>query len=77
MAFYGNPRLKTVTVPDSVSSVERRAFYLCERLREVNLPEKYPSLASEAFFGCSPWSIWIFRRASSPCPPACSATARG
>ncbi len=51
-AFYGYEKLKTVTLPDTISSLAYRAFGDCTSLESVNIPEKVKSIDPLAFDNC-------------------------
>jgi len=50
--FSGNEQIKEFTIPDSVTSIEYRAFCDCDRLRFVNIPNSVTSIGDGAFDGC-------------------------
>lgn len=53
-AFYTShgSALEIVVLPDSVKSIDSRAFYCCEKLRSVNLGEGLETIGEWAFTGC-------------------------
>lgn len=53
-AFSKNPNLKSVTIPETVMTIESCAFYKCENLSEVIIPESVTLLYGDAFEG-TPW----------------------
>ena len=44
--------LKTVVIPEGVTSIERDAFYDCYRLQDVTIPTTLQSVGINAFAGC-------------------------
>ena len=52
-AFYGNWRLKEITIPNSVTTIGESAFYSCTSLTEVSIPNSVTSIGSGAFEDCS------------------------
>ena len=51
-AFYGC-NLTSVTIPDSVLTIEYRAFAACKNLKEVHLPAQLSGIEFDAFKGCT------------------------
>ena len=53
-AFYTShgSALEIVVLPDSVKSIDSRAFYCCEKLRSVDLGEGLETIGEWAFTGC-------------------------
>ena len=47
------PNLKSIIIPDSVTSIGDGAFALCENLTNVNIPNSVTSIGFGAFIGCS------------------------
>ncbi len=52
-AFEYCQDIKSVTVPDGVTSIESRAFRNCSNLQEVKLPEGIKTISSYTFYSCS------------------------
>ena len=52
-AFYDCSGLTIVTIPDSVTNIERWAFYGCSGLTSVTIPNSVESIGSDAFIGCN------------------------
>lgn len=52
-AFKNYTRLKTVEIPDSVTSINDYAFYGCTSIESVELPENLESIAHYAFTNCT------------------------
>lgn len=50
--FVGKP-ITSITIPDSVTSIDDGVFRACARLKTVNLPAKLETIGSSAFRGCS------------------------
>ena len=52
-AFYECSGLKSVIIPNSVTSIGRWAFQDCSALASVTIPNNVTSIGNEAFYGCS------------------------
>ena len=50
--FY-RTSVSSVTVPDSISAMNSRAFYNCKKLKKVKLSKKITTIPSGAFMGCT------------------------
>ena len=50
-AFYGCSGLKTITIPNNVTSIGNRAFSDC-RLKSITIPDSVTSIGNDAFFNC-------------------------
>ena len=51
-AFKGSA-VTSVSMPESITSIDYDAFYECENLESVTLPESLTTLGSDAFCGCN------------------------
>ncbi len=51
-AFYGHENIKSVTLPDTVSSLAYRAFGSCTSLENINIPENVTAIDPLAFDDC-------------------------
>ena len=51
-AFRYQTRLKSITIPDSVTSIDDSAFYGCSGLTSVTIPDSVTSIGYEAFRDC-------------------------
>lgn len=51
-AFGGNTKIKTITLPDSIRVINRRAFYECTALESINFPASLEKIDSFAFGDC-------------------------
>ena len=51
-AFSGAPYLKTITIPDSVASIDKGAFYKCVNLSSVVIPDGITTIEENVFYGC-------------------------
>ena len=51
-AFFEVSSVARVIIPDTVTSVGRRAFYGCERLTSLTLPDGVTQIGDDAFHGC-------------------------
>ncbi|MEE0084886.1 MAG: leucine-rich repeat domain-containing protein, partial [Paludibacteraceae bacterium] len=45
--------LKSIKIPESVTSIGNSAFSGCSSLKSIKIPEGVTSIGNEAFFGCS------------------------
>ena len=52
MAFYGT-NVTSVSIPESVTTIEERAFYNCKTLESVNIPKGLKEIGSHTFYGCA------------------------
>lgn len=52
-AFAGDPFLKTVELPDTISIIGGEAFKNCRRLESVNIPNGVMELRGNTFEGCN------------------------
>ena len=52
-AFKENTDITCVSIPDSVTSIERSAFYKCTNLTDVIMSERLTSVGDFAFYNCS------------------------
>ena len=53
-AFYGCTKITSVVIPDSVTSINRKAFGDCTSLREITIPDSVSYIGEDAFSG-TPW----------------------
>ena len=51
-AFAGNSRLRSVTLPETLTYISTGAFSDCSKLRAIEIPERVKSIGEEAFRGC-------------------------
>lgn len=58
-AFYRNPNITQVIIPDSVIRIDELAFAHCEKLTEVVLPDSLVSIGKYAFQGSGLSSVTI------------------
>ncbi|MBE6845228.1 MAG: hypothetical protein E7508_05885 [Ruminococcus sp.] len=52
-AFYECTSLKSIAIPDSVTSIEDYAFYNCTSLENVTIPDSVTSIGDDAFYYCT------------------------
>lgn len=52
-AFYGRSALKSVIIPDSVTSIGLKSFYECSGLVSVKMGKRVKSIGAGAFSFCS------------------------
>lgn len=52
-AFYRNQSLKSIVIPDSITTIGYSAFYECSALESVHLPSNLESLMYDAFGSCT------------------------
>ncbi|MBR1752453.1 MAG: leucine-rich repeat protein [Ruminococcus sp.] len=44
--------IKSITIPDSVTSIDSTAFYYCKNLTSITIPDSVTRIGSGAFIGC-------------------------
>ena len=52
-AFYGNTKIQSVILPDSIDTIESDAFSGCTNLGSIQLPNSLTALGCNAFRNCS------------------------
>jgi len=52
-SFYNCFSLTSITIPDSVTSIDRYAFYGCDNLTSIEIPDSVTSIGDSAFSYCS------------------------
>lgn len=52
-SFYSCSNLRSVTLPDSLTSIGASAFVNCTSLRNISIPDTVTSIGSYAFEGCT------------------------
>ena len=52
-AFYNCSFLSTITIPDSVTSIDNYAFFNCSGLTSITIPNSITSIGDYAFSGCT------------------------
>ena len=50
--FDGCFNLTSISIPNSVTCIENRAFYDCERLKSITIPNSLKSIGVNAFTYC-------------------------
>ena len=50
--FFGCRNVRTVLIPDGVTSIGGSAFAYCDRLTDISLPETITSIGDQAFLNC-------------------------
>lgn len=51
-SFEGCTALKTIVLPENLTSIDNRAFAKCIGLTEINMPSKLINIGNAAFYGC-------------------------
>ena len=51
--FEGCSSLTSISIPESVTSIETEAFYNCRSLTSISIPKSVTSIGGSAFSGCS------------------------
>ncbi len=52
-AFRGCEALETITIPQSITSIEDNTFAHCSALKAINIPDNITSIGSQAFSMCN------------------------
>lgn len=52
-AFYNQPNLTSVTIPDSVTSITGSAFSHCTGLSYLKIPDSVTTIGTDVFYGCT------------------------
>ncbi|MBE6531373.1 MAG: leucine-rich repeat domain-containing protein [Ruminococcaceae bacterium] len=52
-AFYNNSTITSISLPDSVTSIDDNAFCGCSSLNSVVIPDSVTSIGERAFYNCS------------------------
>lgn len=52
LAFYGNNKIKSVSVGDGVKTIGDSAFQNCKNLKEVEIGKKVKKIGNYAFYNC-------------------------
>ena len=52
-AFSNSAKIKSVTIPDSVTTIGTRAFYNCTNLETVNFGANVSTIGTESFYACT------------------------
>lgn len=53
VSFMSCSSLKSITLPNSLYTIEDYAFYYCDGLTSVSIPDSVKSIGMAAFYGCS------------------------
>lgn len=48
-----NVSVTSVKLPDSIKTIEEKAFYKCRKLEDINIPDSVTAIGWSAFCGCS------------------------
>lgn len=51
-AFYNCTKIKSVTLPNSITKIQANAFALCDNLKKISLPENLTEIGDNAFYKC-------------------------
>jgi hypothetical protein len=53
------PKLASISIPDTVTSIGKFAFYECQSLADIDLPDSVKDIGKDAFTGCPGYSSHI------------------
>lgn len=59
-SFSGDSQLTSVSIPNTVRTIERNAFFNCRNLTSITLPESIESIGNYAFSGCKNFTTFEF-----------------
>lgn len=59
-SFSGDSQLTSVSIPNTVRTIERNAFFNCRNLTSITLPESIESIGNYAFAGCENFTTFEF-----------------
>ena len=59
-AFYKNPYVKKITLPNTIERIDESAFEDCTSLTSINIPESVTSIGWKAFKGCTALTSVLF-----------------
>ena len=59
-SFSGDSQLTSVSIPNTVRTIERNAFCYCTNLTSITLPESIESIGNYAFAGCKNFTTFEF-----------------
>lgn len=51
-AYENNNKIKSVTIPDTITGILGRAFSECKNLESINIPDSVTNIGGSAFSGC-------------------------
>ena len=51
-AFYYKSYVESVTIPDTVKTIEKKAFQGCQNMTSISIPNSVTSIGTTAFSGC-------------------------
>ena len=51
-SFRNFRSLRTISLPDTLTSIEENAFWECRNLKDINLPDRVKNIGFSAFRGC-------------------------
>ena len=66
-AFCGCSGLISITIPDSVTSIDNYAFYNCRSLTSITIPSSVTEIGAYAFYGCSGLTSVTFKNKNGWC----------
>ena len=58
-AFYVNTKITSVTIPNTVTTIDEIAFFQCRNLTTVNIPNSVKIIKNRAFGGCESLTLTI------------------
>lgn len=51
--FENSSHLKSIIIPESVTSIKKQAFFACDNLTDITLPDSITSIEESVFFDCN------------------------
>ncbi len=70
-AFFGKADITSVTLPDTVKTIDDHAFSGCLSLKKINIPDSVTKLGKGCFMSCNAMQSVIFGKSVTEIPENC------